>query len=142
MTGSTARFTHLAAPEVTAHLTGSVARWAEQYGYWVQREVPPPGVADRRLDLRVAHPAEGRAISIEIDRGNKRWSLEKVVAVAEHGDLALWVRWPTASVPLSVPPGVRLIRLGVIRYRRRVSLQPGCCQLVGHGAAAGDASRT
>jgi hypothetical protein len=134
-------FTHLTPREVTAHLTAGVAGWAEQYGYRVQREAPPPGAAYGRLDLRAAHPAGGKAISIEIDRGNKRWSLEKLVTAAEHGDLALWVRWSTTSVPLSVPPGVRLIRLGVIRHRSRITLQPGCCRLVGHGVAACDPSR-
>jgi hypothetical protein len=127
-------FTDVTSVQATAHLTGSIAAWARQYGYRVQREVRPPGVDSRgrqgRLDLRAVHPAGGRAVSIEIDRGNKRWSLEKLVQAAEHGDIALWVRWSRNSVPLVIPPCVRLLRLGVIRHRGRVTLQEGCCQVV------------
>jgi hypothetical protein len=53
------------------------------------------------------------------------------VRAAEQGDIALWVRWSTDPLPLAIPPRVWLLRLGVSRYRGRITLQEGCCRIVG-----------
>jgi hypothetical protein len=130
------QFTDLSAVEVTRFFTDSVARWASSLGYDAQREVRLPDGIRRpdgrhgRLDLQLRHPTgRGRPISVEIDRGSKLWSLEKLAHAAELGDLALWLRWSDKPVRVRIPPTVRLIRAQVIRRRcdnqRRYSLESG-----------------
>ncbi|MFD7747799.1 hypothetical protein ACFV2V_25240 [Streptomyces sp. NPDC059698] len=130
-------FSDLSAAEVTAFFTDSVADWATGHGYDVRREVPLPAATRQHrighLDLQLHHRSgRGRPISIEVDRGTKRWSLEKLVQAAELGHLALWLRWCPGLVALPIPPTVRLIRAQVLRRttlaRTKVhSLQPDNC---------------
>ncbi|MGW4254471.1 hypothetical protein [Streptomyces californicus] len=131
------QFTDLPAAQVTAFFTDSVADWATGHGYDVRREVPlPPATRQQRighLDLQLRHRSgRGRLISIEVDRGTKRWSLEKLAQAAELGHLALWLRWSPDLVALPIPPTVRLIRAHVLRRTtltraKRHSLQPDNC---------------
>ncbi|MER0241848.1 hypothetical protein AAHZ94_07380 [Streptomyces sp. HSW2009] len=114
------QFSDLSTAEVTAFFTDSVADWARGQGYEVKREVELPAAARQnrtgRLDLQLRHRSgRGRLISVEVDRGTKEWSLEKLVRAAELGHLALWLRWSRAPVTLPIPPTVRLIRAQVIR---------------------------
>lgn len=122
------QFADLSAFEVTRFLTDSVAEWATNLGYNAQREVEVhpnihrPDLRTGRLDLQLRHHSgKGRPI-IEIDRGNKLWSLDKLTQAAERGDLALWLRWSRRPVPVPIPPGIRLIRAHIIR--RPVANQP------------------
>lgn len=111
-------FSDLSANEVTRFFTDSVTQWAYSLGYNVRPEVQlqSPDQRAGRLDLRLRHRSgTGRAISIEIDRGDKVWSLEKLTHVAERGDLALWLRWSRRPVRVPIPPTIRLIRAHVIR---------------------------
>ena len=94
------QFTDLSAVEVTRFFTDSVVRWASSLGYEAQREVRFPDGFCRsdgyrgRLDLQLSpRSGMGRLVSVEIDRGSKLWSLEKLTHAAELGDLALWLRW-------------------------------------------------
>ncbi|MFT2015086.1 hypothetical protein ACMA1D_04440 [Streptomyces sp. 796.1] len=131
------QFSDLATPEVTAFFTDSVADWATGQGYEVQREVELPAATRQgrtgRLDLQLRHRSgRGRLISVEVDRGTKAWSLEKLVQAAELGHLALWLRWSRAPVALPIPPTVRLIRAQVIRRTtltgaKAHSLRPDNC---------------
>ncbi|MFI9194253.1 hypothetical protein ACIG0A_33745 [Streptomyces californicus] len=132
------QFTDLSSAEVTAFFTGSVADWATGHGYVVRREVPLLSTARQQyrlgyLDLQLRHRSgRGRLISIEVDRGTKRWSLEKLGQAAELGHLALWLRWSPDLVALPIPPTVRLIRAHVLRRTtltraKRHSLQPDNC---------------
>lgn len=132
------QFTDLPSVEVTRFFTGSVARWAGSLGYEAQREVRlPEGIRRRggyhgRLDLQLRHPTgEERPISIEIDRGSKRWSLEKLTHAAELGDLALWICWSRRPIRVRIPPAVRLLHPQVTQCpgddQRRYSLQAGHC---------------
>ncbi|MFF6787454.1 hypothetical protein ACFY9C_00035 [Streptomyces filamentosus] len=114
------QFSDLPTSEVTAFFTDAVAGWATDRGYEVQREVELPTIMRQnrtgRLDLQLRHRSgEGRLISVEVDRGTKEWSLEKLVQAAELGRLALWLRWSRTLVTLPIPPTVRLIRAQVIR---------------------------
>ncbi|MEU8844430.1 hypothetical protein AB0D97_35925 [Streptomyces roseus] len=114
------QFSDLSTPEVTAFFTDSVADWATDQGYEVQREVELPTAIRQnrtgRLDLQLRHRSgKGRLISIEVDRGTKEWSLAKLVQAAELGHLALWLRWSRTPVTLPIPPTVRLIRAQVLR---------------------------
>ncbi|MEU8968191.1 hypothetical protein AB0D11_02750 [Streptomyces monashensis] len=132
------QFTDLSAVEVTKFFTDSVTRWASGLGYEAQREVRlPDGICRSdgrhgRLDLQLRHPAgKVQPISVEIDRGSKLWSLEKLTHAAELGDLALWLRWSRKPVRVRIPPNVRLIHAEVIWCRshsqRRYSLQADHC---------------
>jgi hypothetical protein len=131
------QFSDLSTPEVTAFFTDSVADWATDQGYDVQREVKLPTATRQnrtgRLDLQLRHRSgKGQLISIEVDRGTKEWSLEKLVQAAELGHLALWLRWSRIPVTLPIPPTVRLIRAQVLRRttltRAKVhSLRPDNC---------------
>ncbi|NEA76084.1 hypothetical protein [Streptomyces sp. SID13588] len=133
------QFTDLSTSEVTRFLTDSVDRWANGLGYNVQREVDLPPDSRRRdqrlgrLDLQLSHRSgKGRLISIEIDRGNKLWSLDKLTQAAELGHLALWLRWSLQPVPVPIPPSIRLIRAHVTRrttinQQKRHTLQPDNC---------------
>ncbi|MEU1121838.1 MULTISPECIES: hypothetical protein [unclassified Streptomyces] len=133
------RFLDLSAHEVTAFLTASIGSWGEGLDYIVCTEVPmPPDAVSPEgrggmVDLQLRHySGRGRPISIEIDRGNKRLSLNKLVRLADRGHIALWVRWSHQAVPVQIPPSVRLIRAHVIRRRDiartyRFSLQTDSC---------------
>ncbi|MGW1193683.1 hypothetical protein [Streptomyces sp. NPDC002559] len=132
------RFTDLSTAEVTEFFTDSVSRWADSLGYKARREVwlpvqsCQPDQRAGRLDLQLRHhTGKGRLISVEIDRGNKVWSLNKLTQAAELGDLALWLRWSREPVRVPIPPTVRLIRAHVSRRvsatRPRYSLQTDNC---------------
>lgn len=112
------RFTDLSAREVTGFFTESVTRWGHGLGYAARYEVHLQAAGKRvgRLDVRLRHRSgRGRAVSVEIDRGDKRWSVDKLAETARRGDLALWLRWSVGLVRVPVPPDVRLIRAQVIR---------------------------
>ncbi|MFF3068849.1 hypothetical protein [Kitasatospora sp. NPDC057936] len=136
---NTEQFTDLPRHEATRFFTDSVVKWGDGLGYQAQREVPLPPHPRRpdrrtgRLDLRLTHRSgKGRALSIEIDRGDKQLSLDKLTQATERGDLALWLRWGRQPVRLTIPPGIRLIRAHVLKRNAlnqpdRYSLQPDNC---------------
>lgn len=45
-----------------------------------------------RVDI-VASFQDGSSLAIEIDRGNKRFSVEKLESMRQRGVATLWVRW-------------------------------------------------
>lgn len=98
---------------ITAALGEIVTRWGIDRGATIQREaaVVVDGSTRRgRLDFLLWW--EDAALAVEIDRGNKKWSLQKLQHVALGiGGLAtgsLWLRWK--GVPIEVPGGVHLAR--------------------------------
>lgn len=95
------RFVDQTADEVTALLVESVAGWAADQGWRVYRRAPsvlplPPPYAHRRscLDVACARPT-GAPIAIEIDRTDRQRSIDKLLAEAAAGRVAVWVRWGT-----------------------------------------------
>ena len=44
------------------------------------------------VDITIKRP-DGARYAIEIDRGNKRWSLEKLLHAYTKGYVPIWVRW-------------------------------------------------
>ena len=68
---------------------------------------------------------DSSVIAIEIDRGDKRWSLQKLIFTATqlHAE-AVWIRW-SGFVYLYVPPTVTLIDAtkagGIIKARRQLN---------------------
>lgn len=96
------------ADEVTALLVDSVVAWAEGQGWRAYRRAPsvmqlPPPFAHRHswIDVGCARP-EGAPIAIEVDRTDRRRTVEKLLAEAEAGRVAIWVRW--GSGPFTAPP--------------------------------------
>jgi hypothetical protein len=63
-----------------------------------------------RLDVFGVFP-DASVIAIEVDRGDKCWSLQKLIFTATKlGAHAVWIRW-SGSVNLYVPPSVTLINV-------------------------------
>jgi hypothetical protein len=107
-------FADLSADEVTALLVDSVVAWAEGQGWRAYRRAPsvlplPPPFAHRHswLDVGCARP-EGAPIAVEVDRTDRRRTVDKLLAEAEAGRVAIWVRWGTG--PFAAPPApVRMV---------------------------------
>ena len=107
--------------EVTATLTEEVIRWARGNGWPAMTEVPigiqrfSRGVV-RTGCIDVVVQRSGRPVAIELDRGNKKWSLTKLRWAAEAGHDAIWVRWGASRTRLAVPAPVILLPV-LVRYR-------------------------
>jgi hypothetical protein len=106
------------ADEVTAVLIDTVADWAVGQGWRVYRRarsvVPLPPPYEHRfstLDVACARPA-GPPVVIEVDRTDRRRTVDKLLAEADAGRIALWVRWGTGAIP-PPPPPVRLVTCAV-----------------------------
>lgn len=102
--------------QATRLITEAIAEWARRQGWEVEFEVPAlitrPVRGGRefrgRLDIVCDRGEDLPLIAIEVDRGNKRWSLQKLVAEAEAGNLAIWVRWKGRHL-IDVPEQVGLV---------------------------------
>ncbi|OKI53798.1 hypothetical protein [Micromonospora sp. CB01531] len=114
--------------EVTALLVDAVAAWGESQGFRVYRRatsvVPLPAPYQHRhsiVDVACARPA-GRPIVIEVDRTDRRRTVEKLLAEAGAGRVALWVRWGPG--PFAAPPTpIRLVTCEVaVRNHRHSQL--------------------
>lgn len=99
---------------VTALLTDAVADWAAAQGWRVYRRAKsvlplPPPYQHRHsyLDVACARPT-GAPIAIEIDHTDRRRTVEKLLAEAAEGRIALWVRWGTRGFE-PPPPPVRMV---------------------------------
>lgn len=114
-------FERLTAPEVTSLLTSRLVAWGLAQGWMVSREVPSRarrGAAERQHHgfLDVVLERWGRSpVVVEIDRGNKTWSMEKLTAEHEAGCVSIWVRWGRAVV--NAPEGVEVVHLPVSTVR-------------------------
>ncbi|GAA4690589.1 hypothetical protein [Phytohabitans rumicis] len=103
-------FSDLGADEVTALLADSVVAWAEDQGWRAYRRAPsvmalPPPYAHRHswIDVGCARPA-GAPIAVEIDRTDRQRTVDKLLAEAEAGRVAIWVRWGTGKFAAPPPP--------------------------------------
>lgn len=120
---TTVEFSGLKATEVTDTLSAAIRRWGHSNGWMTNTEVPStarrhsgsgPGVAHYGyLDLVFDRWGE-ESVVVEIDRGNKQWSLEKLTAEAARGRVSIWVRW--GRQPPQVPDGVGLVYLPVVLH--------------------------
>lgn len=106
------------ADAVTALLADVVAEWATEQGWRVYRRarsvVPLPPPYERRystLDVACARPA-GPPVVIEIDRTDRRRTVDKLLAEASAGRIAIWVRWGTGAIA-EPPAPVRLVTCAV-----------------------------
>jgi hypothetical protein len=115
-------FVDQGADEVTALLVDAAAAWGQAQGWRVYRRAPsvmalPAPYEHRRscLDVACARPV-GAPIAIEVDRTDRRRSVDKLLAEAEAGRIALWVRWGSGG--FEPPPApVRMVTCTVIARR-------------------------
>jgi hypothetical protein len=100
------------ADQVTDLLIEAVMGWAAAQGWRVYRgarSVVPLSYADRHSTVDVGVARDHAApIVVEIDRSDRKRTVEKLIAEAAAGRVALWVRW--GAEPFMIPPPpVRLI---------------------------------
>jgi hypothetical protein len=108
--------------EVTALLIDAAVAWGTGQGWRVYRRAPsvmalPAPYEHRRscLDVACARPAAA-PIAIEVDRADRRRSVEKLLAEAAAGRIAIWVRW--GSGRFEPPPlPVRMVTCRVTSRR-------------------------
>jgi hypothetical protein len=96
--------------EVTGRIIESVVAWAGGQGWRVYRRassvmpLPPPYSRQHSvLDVACARPA-GPPIAIEVDRADRRRTVDKLLAEAEAGRIPIWVRWGTGRFDAPPPP--------------------------------------
>jgi hypothetical protein len=106
------------ADDVTATLIDAVAAWATAEGWRVYRRarsvVPLPPPYENRfstLDVACARPA-GPPVVIEVDRTDRRRTVEKLLAEAAAGRIAIWLRWGTGAIA-EPPAPIRLVTCAV-----------------------------
>jgi hypothetical protein len=115
-------FVDRTADEVTALLIDAVAAWAAGHGWRVYRRarsvlpLPPPYAHQHSsLDVACARPV-GPPIVIEVDHTDRRRTVDKLLAEATAGRVAIWVRW--GSGRFEAPPSpVRLVTCPVTSRR-------------------------
>lgn len=111
-------FVDLSADEVTALLVDTIVAWAEGQGWRAYRRAPsvmplPPPYSHRHswIDVGCARP-DGAPLAIEIDRTGRQRTIDKLLAEAEAGRVAIWVRW--GSGRFTAPPApVTMVTLPV-----------------------------
>jgi hypothetical protein len=116
-------FTDLTADEVTDRLVDGAAAWAGTRGLRVYRRaasvvrLPPPYEQQHSvLDIACAQP-DGPPIVVEVDRSDRRRTLDKLAAEAEAGRIAVWIRWGTG--PFTDPPAPVVLVPVTVTARRR-----------------------
>jgi hypothetical protein len=114
-------FADLTTDQVTARLVDEVVRWGEAQGWRVYRRapsvfpLPPPLRGNSVVDVACARPG-GQPIVVEVDRLERRRTVDKLLAEAAAGRLAILVRW--GSGPFTPPPlPVHLVIREAVRQR-------------------------
>jgi hypothetical protein len=114
-------FADLTADQVTARLVDEVVRWGENQGWRVYRRapsvfpLPPPLRGNSVVDVACARPA-AQPIVVEVDRLERRRTVDKLLAEAAAGRLAILVRW--GNGPFLPPPlPVHLVVREAVRQR-------------------------
>ncbi len=114
-------FRDLTADEVTARVIDAVVAWARQQGWRVYRRAPsvlplPPPLHRQFsvLDVACARP-DGAPVVVEVDHTDRRRTIDKLLAEAAAGRIAVWLRWGTGR--FTVPPApVHLVTCEVTRH--------------------------
>ncbi|MBO4206077.1 hypothetical protein [Micromonospora echinofusca] len=106
--------------QVTELIIDAVVGWARAAGWRVYRRassvlpLPPPLSGQYSvLDVACARPA-GPPVVIEVDHTDRRRTVEKLLAEAAAGRVAIWVRWGTGRF-VAPPPPVGLVTCVVTR---------------------------
>ncbi|MFC3987428.1 hypothetical protein [Actinoplanes siamensis] len=104
-------FADLSEAEATARIIGAVEEWAAARRWRVYRRapsvfpLPAPLRGNSVLDVACARPAGAAPVAIEVDRLDRQRTVDKLLAEAAAGRVAIWVRWgpgPFPSPPLPV----------------------------------------
>ncbi|HEY0696282.1 MAG TPA: hypothetical protein VGD43_00550 [Micromonospora sp.] len=114
-------FAGLTAGQVTERIIDAVADWGGGEGWRVYRRarsvvtLPPPLSRQHSvIDVACARP-DGPPVVIEVDSTDRRRTLDKLLAEADAGRIALWVRWGTGRF-VAPPPPVHLVTCPVTRH--------------------------
>jgi hypothetical protein len=104
------RFAELSTDRATARIIDAIAEWGRDAGWRVYRRapsvfpLPPPLSGNSVLDVACARPGAA-PVAIEVDRLDRPRTVDKLLAEAAAGRVAIWVRWgagPFAEPPLPV----------------------------------------
>ena len=114
-------FADLATDEVTARIIDAVADWGAGQGWRVYRRAPSvmtlPPPMDRQhsvVDVAFARP-DGPPVVVEVDRTDRGRTVDKLLAEAGAGRIAIWVRWGTG--PFRPPP--MPVQMATVEVTRR-----------------------
>jgi hypothetical protein len=100
-------FADLPEDRANAQVIDAVVAWGERQGWRVYRRapsvvpLPPPLKGHSVLDVACAR-AGAQPIVIEVDRLDRQRTVDKLLAEAAAGRLAIWVRW--GAGPFRPPP--------------------------------------
>ena len=100
-------FAELATDRAQARVIDAVAEWGEAQGWRVYRRapsvfpLPPPLSGHSVIDVACARPG-AQPIAVEVDRLDRQRTVDKLLAEAAAGRLAIWVRW--GAGPFTPPP--------------------------------------
>jgi len=116
-------FSDLTEAQATARLVDAVTEWGESAGWRVYRRapsvfpLPAPLKGHSVLDVALARPG-AQPIAVEVDRLDRQRTVDKLLAEAAAGRLAIWVRW--GAGPFRPPPlPVHLVTREAARTRGR-----------------------
>ncbi|HWS31818.1 MAG TPA: hypothetical protein VN408_03635 [Actinoplanes sp.] len=118
-------FEDLSEGDATARIVGEIAKWADWQGWRVYRRapsvvpLPPPLRGMSVLDVACARPGE-QPVVIEVDRTDRQRTIDKLLAEAAAGRVAIWVRWGTGPFP-PPPLPVHLVTVEAARRSGRWS---------------------
>ncbi|TWG20658.1 hypothetical protein [Actinoplanes teichomyceticus] len=98
-------FADLTEAEATARILATIEEWAAWQRWRVYRRapsvfpLPPPLRGSSVLDVACARPGGAAPIAIEVDRRDRQRTVDKLLAEAAAGRVAIWVRWGTGPFP-------------------------------------------
>src|SRR5690349_17205009 len=119
-------FAGLTQDEVTGRIIDEVAAWGLARGWRVYRRAPsvvrlPPPMDKQHsvLDVALARP-DAPPVVVEVDHTDRRRTIEKLLAEADAGRVAVWIRWGPGR--FTEPPApIHMITLPVARHQGRYS---------------------
>ncbi len=98
-------FADLTESEATARILDAIERWATERQWRVYRRapsvfpLPPPLRGNSVLDVACARPGGAAPVAIEVDRLDRQRTVDKLLAEAAAGRVAIWVRWGPGPFP-------------------------------------------
>jgi hypothetical protein len=114
------------ADEVTELLLTAAADWATAQGWRVYRKARsvfplPPPYADKfsYVDLAFARHEQAPVV-VEIDRTDRRRTVDKLLAEAQAGRVTIWIRWSDREIA-EPPAPIQLVKVEVTGHKRRFS---------------------
>ena len=101
------QFTELPADRATARIIDAITEWGTSQGWRVYRRapsvfpLPPPLSGNSVVDVACARPSAAPVV-VEVDRLDRPRTVDKLLAEAAAGRVAIWVRW--GAGPFEAPP--------------------------------------